>query len=110
MSFDVYGIAYCEEDELALESTLFELPERRRPNDLITFTVYRRGDISENHDENQMNDPHEPQYFGIVFPSGKCVINWNTAIKSVSVFDSYADMIKIHGHLDSHYLTDIVWG
>jgi hypothetical protein len=75
-----------------------------------TFTVYRRGDISANHDENQMQPPDQPQYFGVVFPSGKTVINWNTVIKSVSVFDSFDDLMKIHGHLDDEeYQTEVVW-
>ncbi len=74
------------------------------------FTVYRRGDISATHNEDQVNPPDEPQFFGVVFPSGKTVIQWNTAVKSVAVFESMEELLKIHGHDDDVYRTEVVWG
>jgi len=62
------------------------------------FTAYRKLDISDTHNENQMNDPSEPQYQGCVFESGKCVIQWLTAVSSVSVFDTFEQAMLIHGH------------
>jgi hypothetical protein len=62
------------------------------------FTAYRTGDISDTHNEDQVNAPDEPQYEGVVFNNGKCVISWLTAVASVSVWDSFDDAMRIHGH------------
>lgn len=72
-----------------------------------TFTVYRPQVPTDTHNEDQRNAPDEPQFQGVVFDSGKCVIQWLTAIRSVAVFDSLDDMIRIHGHPE--YGTNIVW-
>jgi hypothetical protein len=75
-----------------------------------TFTGYRTGDISDTHTSDQMNDPREPQYYGAVFPNGRTIVSWNTTVKSVSVFDSFDEFEKIHGHYDDGYGTFISWG
>jgi hypothetical protein len=72
-----------------------------------TFTMYRRGDISATHDANQANAPDEPQFEGVVFDDGKCVLHWLTAISSVSVWESFDDAMKIHGHPE--YQSELVW-
>ena len=102
----LYGGAAFLSSELELAPKYPAIP-------IDTFTIYRTGDISENHTPDQMNDPDEPQCFGVVFPSGKTVINWNTAVRSVSVFDNYDEFERIHGHVDPEkdaaYGTKIVW-
>lgn len=35
---------------------------------------------------------------GVLFPSGKVVLQWLTGTPSVTVFDSMEDMVKVHGH------------
>lgn len=35
---------------------------------------------------------------GVLFGSGKCVLHWCTQTRSVAVYDSIADLIRIHGH------------
>jgi len=35
---------------------------------------------------------------GVVFPTGKAVLNWLTETSSVAVYDSIEDLIFIHGH------------
>lgn len=35
---------------------------------------------------------------GVVFPTGKAVLNWTTDISSVAIYDSLEDLIFIHGH------------
>lgn len=75
------------------------------------FTVYRRGDLSASHDENQRNAPDEPQFQGVVFDDDTCVIRWLTAKGSTSVFKTFEDMWAIHGHdgpNDKHG-TEIQW-
>jgi len=73
-----------------------------------TFTMYRRGDLSLTHNEKQVNPPNEPQFEGVVFSDGKVVIRWLTTCRSVSVWDSFEDMMAIHGHPE--YDSEIVWG
>lgn len=71
------------------------------------FTVYRRADISATHDENQRNHPDLPQFEGIVFTDGTCVIRWLTFKRSTSIFNTIDDMITIHGHPE--YDTELVF-
>ena len=74
-----------------------------------TFTVYRRGDLSATHDENQWTGPDQAQYEGVVFTDGRCVLRWLTEKRSVSVWDSFEDAMAIHGHPEARYGTEIVW-
>jgi hypothetical protein len=90
--------------------------ETRRDSELVfegepikTFTGYRTGDITDTHNEDQRNDSKEPQYYGCVFPNGRTVLSWNTSVESLSVFDSYAEFEKIHGHYEDGYGTFIAW-
>lgn len=71
------------------------------------FTAYRTLDISDTHNELQANAPDQPQYEGVVFDNGKCVLNWLTAVNSIAVWDSFEDAMKIHGHPE--YGTRIVF-
>ena len=43
---------------------------------------------------------------GCLFPSGLCVMEWNTVIKSVCFYNSIADLEAIHGHNGK---TKVVW-
>jgi hypothetical protein len=71
------------------------------------FTAYRTLDISNTHDENQANAADEPQYEGVVFDDGKCVLHWLTAMSSISVWDSFEAAMLIHGHPE--YGTNIIF-
>lgn len=75
---------------------------------ITRFTAYRRN-LSERgtHTGAQANPDDEPQYEGVVFSDGSCVLKWLTASKSTSIFSSLAEMLQIHGHPE--YGTDIVW-
>lgn len=79
--------------------------------DMRCFTVYRRGDLSATHDANQVNPPDAPQFEGVVFTDGTTVIRWRTPGCSTSVWASFDDMWKIHGHdgPDSRHETELVW-
>lgn len=35
---------------------------------------------------------------GAKFPTGKCVLCWNTQFSSVAVYDSLEELMAIHGH------------
>ena len=69
--------------------------------------MYRKGDLSATHNNLQANKPDEPQFEGVVFDNGKCVLNWLTAISSISVWNSFEDAMAIHGHPE--YKSEIVW-
>jgi hypothetical protein len=53
------------------------------------------------------NLPDEPQYEGVVFSDGTTVLRWLTEFRSTSVWSSFAEMAKVHGHPD--YETHIEW-
>lgn len=72
-----------------------------------TFMMYRREDISDTHDENQVNPADEPQFQGIEFDNGKVAICWLTNMSSISVWDSMDDMLAVHGHPE--YGSELEW-
>jgi len=43
---------------------------------------------------------------GVMFPSGLCVMEWTTPVKSVGHYHSIADLEKIHGHEGK---TQVIW-
>jgi hypothetical protein len=69
--------------------------------------MYRKNVPTDTHDENQRNAPDEPQFEGVVFNDGKVVVHWLTAVRSISVWDSMDDMLKIHGHPE--YDSELRW-
>ncbi len=71
------------------------------------FMMYRDHVPTETHDENQANPASEPQFEGVICTGGKTIVCWLTAVGSVSVFDSFQDMMKIHGHPE--YGSRLVW-
>lgn len=73
------------------------------------FTVYRRGDLSATHNEQQVNPPDVPQFEGVVFSDGSVALRWCTPLKSTSVWASLDDALGVHGHFEERYGTHIVW-
>lgn len=71
------------------------------------FTVYRPAVPSTTHNADQVNPPDQPQFEGVVFSDGRVALRWLTDARSVSVWDSLEDMLKIHGHPE--YGTYFVW-
>jgi len=71
------------------------------------FTMYRRNVPDATHNAFQKNAPDEPQFEGVIFRDGRCAIRWLTAKGSVAVWDSFDDMMAIHGHPE--YGSEIVW-
>jgi hypothetical protein len=69
--------------------------------------MYRRGDISATHAEGTYNHPDQPQFEGVVFTDGVCVIRWMTAYRSTSIFKSMEEMLDVHGHPE--YESELVW-
>jgi hypothetical protein len=53
------------------------------------------------------NADNEPQYEGVIWSDGTVTLKWLTPGKSVSVWQSLADCLAVHGHPE--YGTDIEW-
>lgn len=75
---------------------------------ITRFTAYRRN-LAERgtHTEAQRNPDDQPQYEGVVFSDGTCVLKWLTKANSVSVFATLEQMLSVHGHPE--YGTEIIW-
>lgn len=43
---------------------------------------------------------------GALFSSGKCVLSWTSNIHSIEIYDSFDEILTIHGHNGK---TQIVW-
>lgn len=43
---------------------------------------------------------------GVVFPSGKVALEWQTSTSSISIYDSIDDTVEIHGHDGA---TELIW-
>jgi hypothetical protein len=69
--------------------------------------MYRRNVPKETHNELQANPSDEPQFEGVLFDDGKVVLHWLTTKCSISVWDSFDDMLAIHGHPE--YGSVLVW-
>lgn len=75
---------------------------------MIRFTAYRRNiSSSDRHNEITRNPDDEPQFEGVVFSSGRVVINWLTPAGGLSIFDSLEAALATHGHPEVG--TQIVW-
>jgi len=73
------------------------------------FTVYRRGDLSATHNDQQAAPPDAPQYEGVVFSDGRVALRWLTPLRSTSCWDSLDDALGVHGHPEPRYGTEFVW-
>lgn len=71
------------------------------------FTMYRRGPMPETHKPNTYNAPAEPQFEGVVFSDGRVALRWLTEHRSTVAWDSFEDMMEVHGHPE--YGSELVW-
>lgn len=76
-----------------------------------TFSVYRRGNLSATHNADQVLPADVPQFEGVVFSDGCCVVRWMTLSHSTAVWPSFDELWRIHGHdaPDQPHGTVIVW-
>ena len=73
------------------------------------FTMFRRGDLSATHNDQQVAPPDEPQFEGVVFGDGTTVLRWCTPLRSTSVWADLATALGVHGHPEERYRSEIVW-
>lgn len=66
------------------------------------FSVIRKADVTNHSGTGKVLD-------GVVFPCGKVVICWDTAVKSVNIYDTYEQFDSLHtsGHPENK--TEMIW-
>lgn len=62
------------------------------------FQVYRPAPPTGYREQGAANAPDDVQFEGVVFSTGRVAVQWLTQFRSVSVWDSLADLEAIHGH------------
>lgn len=71
------------------------------------FIGYRPSPPEDYRAKGAANAPDEAQYEGVVFGDGTVAVRWLTEFRSHSIWASYDDFYKIHGHPE--YGTIIKW-
>jgi hypothetical protein len=89
------------EAEVAWDSSCAEAPVMRR------FRCYRPAVPPGTHNEGTVNPPDEPQFEGVIFSDGTVCVRWLTAFRSHSIWNSWDDLDKVHGHPE--YNSYIEW-
>lgn len=74
-------------------STVKEVPPLRK------FYLQRHTDVSGNSGTGIVA-------VGVMYPSGLCIMEWTTPIKSVGQYHSIADLEALHGHQGA---TEVKW-
>lgn len=62
------------------------------------FECYRPNPPEEYREQGLAAAPDEVQFEGVIFTDGTCVIRWRTDYKSHSVWNSFEDLMRVHGH------------
>lgn len=70
---------------------LSAIPVAPLPSKVIPFYIFRNSDVNGFSGCGIVAE-------GVIFSSGKCVMQWLHEIASVATFDSVADLLAIHGH------------
>jgi hypothetical protein len=78
-----------------------------RVESMKAFTMYRHDVPDDTHPYGTKNEPDEPQFEGVVFSDGTVAVRWVTDYRSVSIWDSMAVLLAVHGHPE--YGSKLVW-
>jgi hypothetical protein len=71
------------------------------------FKGYRPQPPAEYAEKGITNSGSEPDYEGIIFSDGTVAIRWLTQYRSVSIWQSWDDFYRVHGHPE--YGTTIIF-
>jgi hypothetical protein len=71
------------------------------------FRCYRPSPPPEYYEQGTANPPDEVQFEGVVFSDGTACVRWLTEFRSHSIWASWDDLEKVHGHPE--YGTVIEW-
>lgn len=76
-----------------------------------TFTVYRTEAkrLKSESEQNNYNDSDMPQFEGVCFSDGHVAVRWLTETASISVWDSFEDLCKVHIYAHPDYGTRVEW-
>jgi len=62
------------------------------------FRCYRPNPPEGYLEQGVANPPDQVQFEGVVFSDGRCCVRWLTQLRSFSIWDSWEDLVKVHGH------------
>jgi hypothetical protein len=82
-------------------------PGNEQAADMRRFRCYRPEPPEDYYAQGAANPPDQVQFEGVVFSDGTCAVRWLTDYRSTSVWGSFADLERIHGHPE--YGTVIEW-
>jgi hypothetical protein len=71
------------------------------------FHCYRPNPPPEYYEQGTAAPPDEVQFEGVVFSDGTVCVRWRTEFRSHSIWSSWDDLEKVHGHPE--YGTVIEW-
>lgn len=71
------------------------------------FQVFRPAPPEAYFAAGRANPPDQVQYEGVVFTDGRVAVRWLTDFRSFSIWDSFEDLMKVHGHPE--YKTIVKW-
>ena len=71
------------------------------------FRVYRPNPPDDYQEKGHANAPDEVQFEGVEFSDGTVAVRWLTQYRSTSIWDSFEELDKVHGHPE--YGTIIGW-
>lgn len=75
---------------------------------ITRFLAYRLDmDSRDTHNADQKNSENEPQFEGVIFSDGTCVLRWLTPLRSHSVWQTFQEAMGVHGHPE--YGTEILF-
>jgi hypothetical protein len=82
-------------------------PADTQVGEMRRFRCYRPHPPTEYYEQGAANAPDEVQFEGVVFSDGTCAVRWLTQFRSHSIWSSWEDLERIHGHPE--YGTVIEW-
>lgn len=71
------------------------------------FRCYRPNPPADYYESGTANPPDQVQFEGVVFSDGTVCVRWLTEFRSHSLWASWDDLEKVHGHPE--YGTVIEW-
>lgn len=71
------------------------------------FRVYRQAPPERYRTDGYANAPDEPQFEGVVFTDGTVCVRWLTQYRSHSLWASWDDLMRVHGH--GEYGSAVEW-
>ena len=104
---EIQGLRQALSEALVREQRSRRLPDGSAPGEMRRFRCYRPNPPDGYRTSGAANAPDEVQFEGVVFSDGTCAVRWLTQFRSHSIWSSWEDLERIHGHPE--YGTVIEW-